>query len=232
MIVLEDGHAGAAFHSMIKLAYAIETENDDEIIRALAYFASEYLPLPVTEHSVAISDMEDAFSKVMSDVYYHNFKPIPGLITTRLLSVIEDQHFVTLHFKLEGDVESQYKAMASYAVKEFLRTGDFLELHTITALHAMDVLKPYFNDFTKVMQTYVTAYIGSLLTIKTRDNGVMTHITRVKEWDDALYYIKQTMDVHTIKFLYTCRELDKKYCLDTLMTAVNIRFGQDKMINR
>ncbi len=230
--ILEKGLVGGAFHTIIKLAYGIESNNKDEIIRALAYFASEYLAVPKAETSISLTQLEGHFDKVIKNLYFKTFQPEEGLFTTRLVSIFSEPEFETLDVKVDGNPDHIYEAMLKYAVEEYLHTGDFLELHTITSLHAIDVLKPYFNDFGQVMNTYVTAYIGCLITITNREEDIVSHVARVSTWNDLELYIKQTMDVHTIKFLYTCRELDKKYDIGDFMTAVNIRLDQDRMINR
>lgn len=229
--ILYKGLIGGAFHGVIRLAYAMESNNEDEIIRALAYYASEYLALPSPVKEIKLNDLEAYLDEQIKNTYFQDFNAGHGLFTTRLGRIFSDANFEDLNIRVDDDGQVIYDVMIKYALKTYLATGDFLSLHTITGLHAIGILKSYFQDFGQVMGVYLTAYLGSLLSMKLESFEPITAKTYLKTWDDGPHFIRQTMDVHSIKFMYSCRALYEIYKLPGFVDAVNIRLGQDKMIH-
>lgn len=228
--ILSKGLLGRAFHCLIKLAYGLDVNNHDEIIRGLAYFASAYLALPEAHRSVPLKDLEETLDAVAGNRYFNERPLVEGLFTDVLGDILKDQEFQSMNFHVEGDSGDVYKHMVTYAVEDYLHTGSFLELHTLTALHAIAVLSPYVEDLSSLMDPYVTAYISGLLSIKNRTKEIQPDRYELDSWDTAFSYVLSTSDAHSIKFMYSCYQLHRFTGNDQLLQALSIRLTQDQTI--
>jgi Questin oxidase-like len=139
--VLMPGLAASAFHAMIRLAYAIEGGLEDEIALALAYWASEYVTLPLSQEP-AEGGLEQIAERLRLKLANHVFKP--GIIIDRMLEIAWSP-------ALAGPVVQPAAAptlrdIAGFALREYTRREDFTLLHIVTGCHAFRLVEPYAND--------------------------------------------------------------------------------------
>ena len=167
--VLMPGLAASAFHGLIRLAYAIEGEMEDEIALALAYWASEYASLPLSLEP-AEGSLDEIAERARSQVAGHAFKP--GIIIDRMLEI-------AWHPSLAGVLVQPLAApalrdIAGFALQAYWQREDFTLLHIVTGCHAFRIVQRYANDKALAARYLWQAALAAWLTVVA--TGVATEL--------------------------------------------------------
>lgn len=195
--VLTKGLASGLFHGIIRTAYAVESGNVDEVCRALALYASIYHESRFAEKVVDPSKLKEAL---------YNYHQTDGE-----------------NFYMSGSIEEKEKALVDALSDLYLSTGNFFVLHTITGFHALRVLKPHFDNCEEVLDRFTVCAQRAIRRIP-KDGYKKIMLTNPSyEWRDLFEMAAQSEDAHTIKFVYTCSELEKQFGLDTFIKDANIK---------
>ncbi|TFW27581.1 questin oxidase family protein [Massilia horti] len=141
MPVLMPGLAGAAFHALIRFGYAVDTAIEGEIAHALAFWASEYVCLPLSLDP-AQGTLEEIAVRLRSRVASYTLEP--GIITDKLLEI-------SWHPALAGPVLQPkeppgLEQIARFALEAYRKHADFTLLHVLIACHAFRLALPYASD--------------------------------------------------------------------------------------
>jgi hypothetical protein len=158
--VLMPGLAASAFHAMIRLAYAIEGGMEDEIALALAYWASEYVTLPLSLEA-AEGSLDQIAEGLRVKVAGHVFQP--GII-------IDKMGEIAWHPALAGPVVQPATAptladIARFGLKAYTRREDFTLLHIVTGCHAFRIVLRYANDKALALRYLWQAALAAWLTV-------------------------------------------------------------------
>jgi hypothetical protein len=139
--VLMPGLAASAFHALIRLAYAIEGGIEDEIARALAYWASEYAPLPLSLEP-GEGSLDEIAARLLAKVADHVFKP--GIIIDKMLEIAWDPALAGA--VIQPAAPPSLREIAAFGLDAYRRREDFTLLHVVTGCHAFRIVQPYAND--------------------------------------------------------------------------------------
>jgi hypothetical protein len=158
--VLMPGLAASAFHGIIRLAYAIEGGLEDEIARALAYWASEYAALPLSLEPGA-GTLDQIAERLRIKVANHAFKP--GIIIDKMLEIAWDP-------ALAGAVIQQaappsLREIAAFGLDAYRRREDFTLLHVVTGCHAFRIVQAFANDKALARRYLWQAVLAAWLTV-------------------------------------------------------------------
>jgi hypothetical protein len=158
--VLMPGLAASAFHALIRLAYAIEGGIEDEIARALAYWASEYAPLPLSLEP-GEGSLDEIAARLLAKVADHVFKP--GIIIDKMLEIAWDP-------ALAGPVVQPLAApslreIARFALRVYAEREDFTLLHLVTGCHAFRIVQRYASDTALARRYLWQAVLAGWLTV-------------------------------------------------------------------
>jgi hypothetical protein len=161
--VLLPGLAASAFHAIIRLAYAIEAGAEEEIARALAFWASEYATLPLSLDPAAGS-LGDIAARLRGKVAGHVFKP--GII-------IDKMQEIAWHPALAGPVIQPGQApaladIAGFALEAYALHEDFTLLHVVTGCHAFRLVERFANDKALARRYLWQAAVAAYLTVSPR----------------------------------------------------------------
>jgi len=211
------------FHTIIRLAYAIEgykmdSKSTDEVARSLSYYVTAYKEVK----PVATKISEESFFNCAKTIYLnHELKKAIDRSTkfkNILDNVLEDKDFKNNAKIIRGDEETKIKALLNFCLYIYNRNRNFLVLHFITGLHGLIVLREFYEDFNLVLDVYTTSILAFLVTI---DDTELNNPERLADmnWEEILEKGKEAIDVHSIKFTYTCHELYKRYELKELKNA-------------
>jgi hypothetical protein len=164
--VLMPGLAASAFHAMIRLAYAIDSGVEDEIARALAYWASEYASLPLSL-APAEGSLDAIAGRLRAKMMGHVFKP--GIIIDRMLEV-------AWHPLLAGAVVQPHAApaladIARFGLDAYWAREDFTLLHVVTGCHAFRIVRPFVSDQAQALRYLWQAVLMAWLTVVTAPPG-------------------------------------------------------------
>ncbi len=196
--VLMAGCGGAAFHGLIRTAYAVQAQHGQELADALAYWACRWLnlgddgELPTRE-----TDPAAALRRV----------PVPrgatagGLIFQRMKVVAAQPGFGASVARLRVDQETLPR-LAGGAAELYARSGNFTALHLLTSAHALRVLLPFVEEPLPAVRGYWRAYAAAWAASGARDLGP----PMLRSWPDIVAFAMRSEDDHVIKLVYSCRE--------------------------
>jgi len=197
--LLIHGLAASAFHALIRLAYAIEENNDSEIAIALAFWCSEFQLLPVSDErkSATLAAILEEFAPLGEN---HQFSP--GIIVDRMDEIGK-------MLKQKGSViqpeDISFDELRNLAITAFNTQSNFTLLHTVTGCHAFSIIMPYLEDSNTALRALwkaiLVAYLSTGLSFKADRSEVSDLECDFTEL--AAQAIKST-DFHAIKLVYSC----------------------------
>jgi hypothetical protein len=223
---LLDGVGGAAFHGIIRLAYALESRSDARVAAGLAYLTEVHQPLgrrgagePWTDNPL------EALGRL---------REIRALVAaSREGNIGEQMAAVGAHREFDGVIDwlavsaSSPERLTSAAVALYATTDDFTALHGVTASHALLTVTPYVADAESVSAYWFQALAAAYVTIGAPNLAEPT--VGLKPWLEAparFEVIAQSAcasdDEHVIKLVYSARELHARSG-DPVLVAVAAR---------
>jgi hypothetical protein len=223
---LVDGLGGAAFHGVIRLAYALETQSLRRIAAGLAYTSAVHQPLGERGRAAPItSDPAEALRKVAS---------LRDLATTpRSGNIAESMSSVAAHEQFDGVVDwlevgpDTPSRLTAAAVALYATTDDFTALHGVTGSHAISTLAPYVDDTDALVSHWFQALAAAYVTIGAPPldeptAAVEPWLAAPASWVTVSAAAINSTDEHVIKLVYTARELDGRSS-DPLLLACAAR---------
>jgi hypothetical protein len=162
--VLVDGVSGAAFHGVIRLAYALDVASPSRVSRGLAYLASTAMTLgPLDDETARSDDPEELLGELARDTSWRIDDSV-GNITARMRFVADQPQFAGVANSLSIDGETPAR-LAATALRLYASTDDFTALHGVTGLEAISRLRPYVNDVERLDRAAFQALAAAYLTI-------------------------------------------------------------------
>lgn len=201
------GISGAAFHGVIRLAYAIEVASPSRIAAGLAYLAEVGSPL---KPLVNVAPTTDDPVKVLNELSRSHNLPVPpkGVnINEEMRAVVHSEHFDAAVSSLEI-TENTDAALARMALHLYASTDDFTALHGVTGFEAIAALGPWVDDgellsryaFQALVAAYLSIGAPALWSIEQLDEFVgADESDRAEVATIAAYH----NDEHVSKLVYT-----------------------------
>lgn len=210
--LLVDGVGGAAFHGVIRLAYALEVQRPRRVAAGLAYLSAVHQPLGERGRATArTSDPLEALGEVAA---------LGGVVTAASSGNIgERMRTVGAHAAFDGVVDwlevgpdTQERLIAA-AVALYAATDDFTALHGVTGSHALSMLTPYVEDADALVGFWFQALAAAYLTIGAPALGspgaaIEPWLEAPAGWPTVSAAAIESDDEHVVKLVYTARELD------------------------
>ncbi len=206
--ILLPGEAGGAFHGIIRLAYAYELNDKNELARALAYFAEAYKEFSLPEelqNSMKIIDPIVAISQLSKNSYFRNFEFRRPLIIGRMEDIYEDPQF----FKIISEIADDYctsEYFSELLLKLYSLTGDFTILHGFTSTHALCVLSPFINDYKSILKQHWSLLQLAYLSTNCTPISDYAAAEKINGWPKIFIEACKSSDVHTLKLVYSLHE--------------------------
>lgn len=210
------GMSSGLFHTLIRVAYAIEgLELDEdylpEVERALSYYITAYREADQFKSGIDKDRIIHEMNNLISNPnIIELLDEIKGL-GKRLKALYNDETYMKFGFVINGDPEEKINAVLDLAIPAYANTGSIVALHCITGLHALIVLEKYWEDFPNALDIYTTCVITHLLTIDELTLDEFELKEDYPSWEEIINRGLKSSDVHTIKLIYSSSELDKKY---------------------
>jgi hypothetical protein len=200
---LMPGLSGAAFHGLIRTAYALDAVDAAELAHALAYFASVAEPLrPLPEPSAGEThSVEVLLRRVEADPRFRAPRRFV-LVTPALRAAAELPGFddsvaaLKLHQQTLDDI-------ARGALEVYLGTRDFIALHGLTATHALHKLLPYLSEPQLALRFHFQALLAAFISVPERQLRAPTR-AHPPEWAPLVARALSSDDEHDIKLVYSC----------------------------
>jgi Questin oxidase-like len=202
------GVGAAAFHGLIRAAYAVAAGHSHELADALAYWACRWFTLGDPQAERINSDERDPADLLAR---LHIAKPRAPLIAERMALVAQHPAFAHCAAALRIDDPAQtLQQLATLAARRYAESGNFTVLHLVTGAHAMRVLLPWIDvdDRPGAVQHYWQAFAAGHVA-----SGLQTAAPdgAVQAWEAIVAAAIASDDDHFIKLVDSCREQERAY---------------------
>jgi hypothetical protein len=213
---LVPGIAAAAFHGVIRLAYALQAQDEPEVALSLAYFADTYLPLGPPTGAAAIEEPPVELLRrlgrtpALAHRSWH-----ARLISDQLPEIGVQPAFAPVIDWLPASA-ARMAPLAEAALLVYASTDNFTALHGLTSTHALRIAWPHVPDpaaaaryqFQALCAAYISIGTPPLLT-----EAEQARLTRqaVPPWSAIAAAAIRSSDEHVIKLVYSAREEDAAY---------------------
>jgi hypothetical protein len=200
---LMPGCGGAAFHGLIRSAYAAQAAQPRELADALAYWACRWAdlgPLP----RVAATKTDPA--AVLRQLPLPARPPGGRLIADRVATVAALPGFGAVVARLQVDAHT-LERLARGSAELYAASGNFTVLHMLTSAHALRVLLPRLADPLPAERAYWHAFAAAWVASGARDHGPAP----LRPWGAIVAFATASDDEHVIKLVDSCREQERAY---------------------
>lgn len=210
------GMSSGLFHTIIRVAYAVEgigveEELEDEVARALAYYITAYREAGLLTRKVNGNNIIDETNNIINDPHIKELLKFKETLGQKMKSLYEDEVFMETGFIIDGNEDEKIEALLNFLLPAYNNTESIVILHCITGLHAIMVLKEYYNDYPKILDILTTCILTHLLTVEDVDFNDNEKDSIDLSWNEIFERGTKSTDVHAIKLTYTSSELYKRY---------------------
>jgi len=195
--VLMAGCGAAAFHGLIRTAYAVQAAHRQELVDALAYWACRWLDLGEAPAGGTEADPAAMLRRL----------PVPrgpvagGLIFQRMQVVAAQPGFAAAVARLRVD-GATLPRLARGAAELYAASGNFTLLHLVTSAHALRVLLPFVEDAEAALRAYGLAFAAAWAA----SGAVPRPPAPLPPWPRIVARAVASDDDHVIKLVDSCRE--------------------------
>jgi hypothetical protein len=202
------GVGAAAFHGLIRLAYAVSSGQVQELADALAYWACRWFALGAAPGAGRERDPAAVLAQLKIA------KPKRPLIAERMVLVAEQPAFALVSARLRIDPARTLEQLATLAARLYAASDNFTVLHLVTSAHAMRVLLPWLDadEAAEALGHYWLAYAAGHAASGLSD-GDRSALPRaaLKAWPALVARALASDDDHLIKLIDSCREQERAY---------------------
>ncbi|MBD8512746.1 questin oxidase family protein [Photobacterium sp. WH77] len=218
--VLLPGLATSAFHGLIRLSYAVETGESDEIAVSLAYWASEYQALGelhFTEQYQAETQLEQACEA------FRHYAFQPGIIVDRVNEVVHHAAYQSIAAVPDDLTESD---IARLTIRAYLASNDFTLLHGVTGFDALLQLMPFLPDRRLALAYYWQGYVAAFCSTQDRPFPNQPQPSSIEpDWVAWFSTVATLSDDHSIKLTYSCSRLYQTFQFNEYLSAIQMRLA-------
>ena len=207
-----------AFHPMLRLAYALQTDVDNqvaEVAGALAYWADGYWDISLSSSNDAGAISSVTYLQLLHDdadlLMDYNQHDIDG----RIRQVRAHPAFIERMQSHRLADDQSLASIADVLIDLYQQTEDFTLLHGVTSCHAMRVLLPFVTDKRAAIDAYWTAICAAYVTVGLPSLQPTQVVEGLDSWSDIINEAILCNDDHVIKLVYTCRQQCDYYMNNT-----------------
>ncbi len=195
---LMPGVCASAFHALIRLAYGIRQDDDDEVAHALAYWAADWQDLgPIQTPSDC--SMEELLVERAAPFARHRFGG--GIIVDRMREISRHPEFI---LGLQQPAQIDWPSIIQLARRAYRDNGNFTVLHGLTSAHAMWIIKPWIEQEEQALRYYWLAYLVAFISTRLPVPGPETKARPDIDPAEATAWAVTRQDDHDIKLVYSC----------------------------
>ena len=218
--ILFRGVGGGAFHGLIRLGYAVETNNTEEIYQALGYWAVSYLELDMPAEMPMTQDKspKEVFDE-LSLAFEGNKVSAPN-IARRMELIGHMEGFQRICSQVRW-TDLNCQTIASLVLALFAQTADFTAMHAVTANHAFRTVSSLYSVDGTSCRHFFVALAAAYVSIRApKMIGELPSLPSIT-WQELMDRAVQSNDDHVPKIVYTCHEEFKVYRNPTYLIAAS-----------
>ncbi|PMN70106.1 questin oxidase family protein [Enterovibrio norvegicus] len=213
------GISAGAFHGVIRLAYAVELEDIDELSHALAYWSSGFTPLGDLTFQQDLSP-EDDLNQALSVFHDHIYRK--GIIIDHVEELVTLEKYQTIARQPDS---LSLERVARIVLTQYTASDDFTLLHGVTGFQALCSLLPFIENKDVALHYFWQAYVAAACTAAYREpysnNEQLSD--SIPDWPHWFEQALETENDHTIKLTYSCARLYDSLRLPEALYAVKYR---------
>lgn len=192
------GCGGAAFHGLIRSAYALEARHADELADALAYWACRWMDLGEPGPGGAAGDPATVLKALALPATKE------PLIALRMQAAARRRGFAAAANALRID-DRTLARIARLAARLYARSGNFTVLHLVTSTHALRVLLPFVAEPQAAVAAYWRAVVAGVVASRL-DLATLGRAPAPRPWSELVAAAIASDDDHLIKLVDACRQ--------------------------
>jgi hypothetical protein len=193
------GVSASAFHCLIRLAYAIDAGEQDEVCAALAYWVMEYVTLDLPLDTVGRVDDSPAAIAARLAVAVAGHAPWDGIIIDRMRQAA--RHPGVAGTAIQPSV-LDLRQVAQFALGAYHAREDFTLLHTVTACHAFRQVLPYAGEPRRALRYLWEAVVVATLTVEPAAEATPAAAADI-DWPACMAQAAQATDAHVVKLCWS-----------------------------
>lgn len=202
--LLMQGCGAAAFHGLIRTAYAVQAAHRQELADALAYWACRWLDLGPSDFDGQVTDPQGLLRQLRATA-----SDAP-LIFQRMQVAAAQASCRAAVVQLQVGPRTLHR-LAELAARAYAATGNFTALHLVTSAHALRVLQPWLVDETQVLDRALRAYWRAFAAAVCVAGLRPLPPPPRRSWSAIVAQAVTSDDDHRIKLVDSCREQERVY---------------------
>lgn len=222
---LSQNLTSAAFHPLIRLAFATQAESQSETAAALAYLADACLVITpqLVSNNISSEKQECDVFAILEELRKNEevikVHKINGLIADRIRYIDGLSVFNGVFNTLTSDYWT-LKAIANLSLNLYLRTNNFTALHALTGTQALRVVLPYISKEKQqtVLQNFARGIIAAAVTLPVTISFLAQEVVEFNDVPDWQEIFKQALALdhdkdweHVIKLSFSAYLESKCY---------------------
>jgi hypothetical protein len=205
MPVLMAGCGAAAFHGLIRAAYALQAGHAGELADGLSYWACRHLPLGGPPSG---AERDPAELLVALDRAAQRWAPAGRMISDRMRWVAAQPAFGRIADQLRVD-DKTLPRLAELGARLYAATGDLTALHLVTSAHALRVVLSVLDDdapTAEMVGHYWRAFAAAVASVRAAPRRAAP---APLPWPEIVAAALGSDDEHLIKLVDSCREQER-----------------------
>ncbi len=162
--VLMAGVCTAAYHALLRLAYALDYGSRDEVVFALAYWAVEFYPGPDFDAGSSPMEPETLLDEIIKGASNLQIEPVNS-IDGRLHQVYQFRDIAHCWKPVRISDSDPLEKMSALILHIFAESQHFTLLHALTSCQALRPVLPYVKDPGKVLSAYWHSVCAAYVTV-------------------------------------------------------------------
>lgn len=214
----KDCISSALFHGMIRLAFAVDSGDQEETARALAYFDTVAQPMLFSDDLVVATEPKESWNNLMAKRMELELD-FEGMMTMqRAELILQTPELLGRITQIQVGEETEKKMCFIFA-NWYMKTRDFYVLHVNTGFQALVALKAYIDDYDDWLKAYWQ--MAQVFSLFTTERLPIIRI-EVKPWEEVVEEAKAMTDAHDVKLFYACKDMYERYPLKVLNKVAHV----------
>lgn len=215
------GMSSGLFHTLIRVAYGLEAykeipELKEELLRGLAYYITAYREARIFKREIHSSSIREEMEALAKDVHTREILENKDTLGMSIRALYSDEKYMEKGFIIKGEQDTKIRTLLELLIPLFYEKGNIVILHCITSIHALIVLKDYYDDFENAVDILTTCIITHVLSTRTLLYPKMRESTTGFSWRCIIEKSLKSSDAHDKKLTYSAFCLDKLYGIEQL----------------
>jgi hypothetical protein len=162
--VFMTGVCTAAYHALLRLAYALDCGSREEVVFALAYWAVEFYPGPDFDANANPMEPETLFDEIIQGASNLQIEPVNS-IDGRLHQVYQFRDIAHNWKPVRISDPDPLEKMSALILKIFSKSQHFTLLHALTSCQALRLVLPFLKDPEKSLSAYWHSVCAAYVTV-------------------------------------------------------------------